>query len=89
MTIQAKREYVSLPRRYRPKTFDDLVGQKAAARVLIASLTKQRIFPCYIFQGTAGSGKTSVARIFAMSLNCEQRGEDPNPCLACVPSSRP
>ncbi len=45
--------YQALPRKYRPKTFDDLVGQKAAARVLIASLKQNRIFPGYIFEGIA------------------------------------
>lgn len=83
--------YEAFPRKYRPRTWSDLVGQSHAVRVLRRSIVDDRIFHSYIFAGTAGSGKTSAARIFAMSLNCEgELGEYPalndgSPCLRCTP----
>lgn len=76
-------EYVPLPLRYRPRVWKDLVGQDHAAAVLVKAIKNDRIFSTYVFAGTRGSGKTSAARIFAMSLNCENRVED-EPCLECV-----
>jgi DNA polymerase-3 subunit gamma/tau len=75
--------YLPLPRKYRPQTWDDLVGQAHAVEVLKASILADRIFSAYIFKGTAGSGKTSAARIFAMALNCEAL-TDGSPCLKCT-----
>lgn len=75
-------DYQPLPLKYRPRIWTDLVGQVHAVDVLEASIENDRIFHSYIFCGTAGSGKTSAARIFAMSLNCPNL-DGANPCLEC------
>ncbi len=74
--------YVALARKWRPRTFSQLVGQEHINRALINSLTQQRLHHAYLFTGTRGVGKTSIARILAKALNCEQ-GISAEPCLAC------
>lgn len=74
--------YIALARKWRPQTFEQLVGQENLANALINSLNKNRLHHAYLFTGTRGVGKTSVARIFAKALNCEQ-GISANPCLTC------
>jgi DNA polymerase-3 subunit gamma/tau len=75
--------YVPLSLKFRPRTWADVVGQEHAIEVLTNSLETGRIFHSYIFDGVAGCGKTSAARIFAMALNCEKL-EDNSPCLVCT-----
>lgn len=75
--------YIALARRWRPKTFTQLLGQAHLTTALINSLTKGRIHHAYLFTGTRGVGKTSVARLLAKSLNCEV-GISANPCLRCT-----
>ena len=74
--------YTVLARRYRCKTFDEVVGQDAIARTLKSAVASDRVAHAYLFCGTRGVGKTTVARILARALNCEQ-GPTPEPCGTC------
>lgn len=73
---------LALARKYRPSTFDDLIGQEAVSQTLIQALDSKRLAHAYLFSGLRGSGKTSTARIFAKALLCEQ-GESSHPCNVC------
>jgi len=61
--------YTVLARRYRSKTFDEVVGQESIARTLRAAIDQNKVAHAYLFTGTRGVGKTSMARIFANTLN--------------------
>ena len=74
---------VSLYRKYRPQTFADVCGQKAAIDVITNSIAKSRVGHAYLFSGSRGCGKTSVARIFAKALNCLDRQQSFEPCGKC------
>lgn len=74
--------YQVLARKWRPKSFDELVGQKQTAKALINALESQRLHHAYLFSGTRGVGKTTIARILSKSLNCEQ-GITSKPCGTC------
>ncbi len=74
--------YHVLARRWRPQTFTEMVGQEHVLKALTNALSHDRLHHAYLFTGTRGVGKTTVARIFAKSLNCEQ-GVGPNPCGIC------
>jgi DNA polymerase III subunit gamma/tau len=74
--------YTVIARRYRPQTFDELVGQEHVARALQQAIASGRVGHAYLFTGARGVGKTSAARILAKSLNCEQ-GPTPTPCNQC------
>ncbi|WP_058498147.1 DNA polymerase III subunit gamma/tau [Legionella gratiana] len=74
--------YLALARKWRPRTFSELVGQDHIKSALINALNQQRLHHAYLFTGTRGVGKTSIARILAKSLNCEQ-GISSKPCLQC------
>ncbi|HTN93386.1 MAG TPA: DNA polymerase III subunit gamma/tau [Gallionella sp.] len=71
-----------LARKWRPKTFAQLVGQEHVVRALSNALTQNRLHHAYLFTGTRGVGKTTIARIFAKSLNCET-GITATPCGEC------
>ncbi len=74
--------YTVLARRYRPTTFDEVVGQDAIARTLRRAVEQDRVAHAYLFCGTRGVGKTTMARILAAALNCpERKGSDP--CGEC------
>ena len=75
--------YLSLSRRWRPQTFDELVGQDHVTRTLANALKAGRIHHAYIFAGSRGVGKTSLARILAKALNCE-KGPTATPCGQCA-----
>jgi DNA polymerase-3 subunit gamma/tau len=75
-------EYVVVARRYRPQTFDELIGQEHVARALSNAITTNRVGHAYLFTGARGVGKTSAARILAKALNCQQ-GMQPVPCNQC------
>jgi DNA polymerase-3 subunit gamma/tau len=74
--------YVVVARRYRPQTFEELVGQEHVAKALSNAISTGRVGHAYLFTGARGVGKTSAARIFAKALNCEQ-GPRPVPCNQC------
>jgi DNA polymerase-3 subunit gamma/tau len=75
-------DYQVSARKYRPGTFDDVIGQSHVVQTLVNSVTTNRIAQAYLFSGTRGVGKTTVARILAKALNCE-RGPTGTPCGAC------
>ncbi len=74
--------YQVLARKWRPKNFSELVGQEHVVRALANALTQQRLHHAYLFTGTRGVGKTTLARILAKALNCET-GITATPCGAC------
>lgn len=76
--------YQVLARKWRPKSFDTLVGQEHVVRALTHALEQQRLHHAYLFTGTRGVGKTTIARIMAKALNCET-GITATPCGACGP----
>jgi len=75
--------YVVLARRWRPQTFDDVVGQEHITTTLKNSITSDRLAHAYLFVGPRGIGKTSTARILAKALTCE-KGPAPEPCNECA-----
>ncbi|MCX7260514.1 MAG: DNA polymerase III subunit gamma/tau, partial [Burkholderiales bacterium] len=79
--------YLVLARKYRPKTFTEMVGQEHVVQALTNALTTQRLHHAYLFTGTRGVGKTTVSRILAKSLNCQgadgQGGITATPCGVC------
>jgi DNA polymerase-3 subunit gamma/tau len=75
--------HLSLPRKWRPRTFQDLIGQDAVARTLSNAIAEERIAPAYLLTGPRGVGKTSTARMLARSLNCD-RGPTVTPCGECA-----
>jgi DNA polymerase III subunit gamma/tau len=75
-------DYVALYRAYRPKTFDQVSGQKVIIRTLQNALLNNKIAHAYLFSGPRGTGKTSVAKIFAKAVNCLHQPTN-NPCQKC------
>ena len=75
--------YLVLARKYRPKTFEQMVGQPHVVQALTNALKSQRLHHAYLFTGTRGVGKTTVSRILAKSLNCET-GITEQPCGVCA-----
>jgi DNA polymerase-3 subunit gamma/tau len=75
-------EYVVVARRYRPQSFEELVGQPQVAQAMRNAIATNRVGHAYLFTGARGVGKTSTARIFAKALNCE-RGPTATPCNEC------
>jgi DNA polymerase-3 subunit gamma/tau len=74
--------YLVLARKWRPRRFGELVGQTHVVRALTNALVSGRVHHAFLFTGTRGVGKTTIARIFAKSLNCE-RGQGAEPCGEC------
>jgi DNA polymerase III subunit gamma/tau len=79
--------YLVLARKYRPRTFTEMVGQEHVVQALTNALTTQRLHHAYLFTGTRGVGKTTVSRVLAKSLNCQgvdgTGGITANPCGVC------
>ncbi len=74
--------YLVFARKYRPLTFDDVVGQQHITQTLGKAIERDRVAHAYIFTGTRGVGKTTTARILARALNCD-KGPTPTPCGEC------
>ncbi len=81
---------LNLARKWRPKTFDQIVGQQVSVRMLLNGLFLNKLFPVYLFAGQRGCGKTTTARVFGAAVNCQNLNKfqsDPNgnkiPCLEC------
>jgi len=74
--------YLVLARKWRPKAFSEVVGQKHVLQALINALNNNRLHHAYLFSGTRGVGKTTLGRIFAKSLNCDE-GVSAEPCGVC------
>jgi DNA polymerase-3 subunit gamma/tau len=80
--MSAEQTYTVLARRYRPLTFDEVVGQEHVSRTLKNAIAEKRVGHAYLFCGPRGVGKTSMARLFAKALNCA-KGPSDSPCNAC------
>jgi DNA polymerase III subunit gamma/tau len=76
-------ESTSLYRRHRPGSFDEVVGQQHVVRTLRNAVEQDKVHHAYLFVGSRGTGKTSMAKILARSLNCERGGPTVNPCGEC------
>ena len=74
--------YLVLARKWRPQRFEEVIGQPHVVQTVTNAISAQRIPHAYLFSGARGVGKTSVARILAKALNCEQ-GTSPTPCNQC------
>jgi DNA polymerase-3 subunit gamma/tau len=79
---EARMTYQALARKWRPRRFAELVGQEHVQRALINALDAKRLHHAFLFTGTRGVGKTTIARILAKSLNCE-KGVTSDPCGTC------
>jgi DNA polymerase-3 subunit gamma/tau len=76
-------ESTSLYRRHRPGSFDEVVGQTHVVRTLRNAVEGGKVHHAYLFVGSRGTGKTSMAKILARSLNCERGGPTVTPCGEC------
>ena len=74
--------YLVLARKYRPQTFEEVIGQDHVTRTLVNAISADRVAHAILFSGPRGTGKTTIARILAKALNCE-KGPAPLPCNAC------
>ena len=74
--------YQALARKWRPRDFDTIVGQEHVVRALVNAFERDRLHHAYLFSGTRGVGKTTIARVFAKGLNCES-GPTARPCGEC------
>ncbi len=75
--------YLVLARKWRPRSFSELAGQEHVVKALSHALDHDRLHHAYLFTGTRGVGKTTIARILAKALNCEQ-GVSAKPCGQCT-----
>lgn len=78
-----KEKYLVIARKYRPQTFASMVGQEAIVSTLKNALRHNRLAHAYLFAGSRGTGKTTLARLFAKALNCRALTQDQEPCNSC------
>ena len=83
MSITMEQQYIVSARKYRPMTFDSVVGQRALTTTLKNAILAGRLAHAYLFCGPRGVGKTTCARIFAKTINCEHLDEHGDPCGEC------
>jgi DNA polymerase III subunit gamma/tau len=83
-TLYNLMSYIVLARKWRPKRFAEMVGQEHVLRALSNALDSGKVHHAFLFTGTRGVGKTTIARILAKSLNCETAGVSSNPCGVCA-----
>ncbi len=76
-------EYKVIARKYRPQTFSEVLGQEAIVTTLKNAIKHKRLAHAYLFCGSRGTGKTTLARVFAKALNCQNPGADLEPCNHC------
>ncbi len=83
--------YLALYRKYRPDTFDKLIGQDGVVKTLINQIKNDRLGHAYLFTGTRGTGKTSAAKIFSKAINCQNpvNGSPCGKCASCLALSDP
>jgi DNA polymerase-3 subunit gamma/tau len=79
---------LALARKYRPRTFAEVAVQSHVANTLRGAISRGRVAHGYLFAGPRGVGKTTLARVLAMALNCERRGDDGEPCGECESCTR-
>jgi DNA polymerase-3 subunit gamma/tau len=82
-SLESEMSYIVSARKYRPQTFEELIGQEHIASTLRNAIARDRVGHAYLFSGPRGVGKTSAARIFAKALNCE-KGPTGTPCGVCT-----
>ncbi|MDZ4232010.1 MAG: DNA polymerase III subunit gamma/tau, partial [Candidatus Pacearchaeota archaeon] len=74
---------LALYRKYRPTTFAEVTGQEHVVRTLLSALRSNAVSHAYLFAGPRGTGKTTLARLLAKSVNCEKPKKDGEPCNEC------
>ena len=74
--------YQTLYRKYRPSNFDEVIGQQVVVKTLKNAILNKKLTHAYLFTGPRGTGKTSIAKIFAKTINCSNLNET-NPCNVC------
>ncbi|HEX2602148.1 MAG TPA: DNA polymerase III subunit gamma/tau [Gemmatimonadaceae bacterium] len=79
---------LALARKYRPKRFADVAVQSHVSNTLRGAIAREKVAHGYLLSGPRGVGKTTLARVLAMALNCENKGEDGEPCGVCVSCQR-